>query len=220
MDPDGNETYDSSITREQFEDISQGIRQTSNGYEVTVGRKTWDEAQQFFAENPNGVIYRNPDEVCYRFYTNKGKDRPQEYQMLTTTGVDLLLFGRGIYKAVGAGIMVSTNLGRGLTSAGIKKALCNPSRIQHASRHLIANGILPNWSKNTLELAKSLYSSILSNPEKTFEYVLKGGILCDGFSKTIDGKKIMVLIYKTGEFTGQIATSFVANQLQINTLGL
>ena len=24
--------------------------------------------------------------------------------MLTTTGVDLLLFGRGIYKAVGAGI--------------------------------------------------------------------------------------------------------------------
>ena len=55
LDPDGLETYDSSITWEQFVNISQGCRIISKGYEVTVDSKTWNEAQQFFAENLIGV---------------------------------------------------------------------------------------------------------------------------------------------------------------------
>ena len=124
--------------------------------------------------------------------------------------------GYGAVTTATAGGTIAT----GLSATKIATSLSDTSRLQHASRHLIQSGLLPNWSKNTATLAKDLYTNILSNPEKTFEYTLKGGELCDGFSKTINGQKIMVLIYKTGKFAGQIATSFVANQNQVENLGL
>ena len=121
----------------------------------------------------------------------------------------------------GASMALSTtSIATGLSATKITQALSDTGRVQHASRHLINSGILPNWSKNTAELAKNLYTNILSSPEKTFDYTLKSGELCDGFSKTVDGQKIIVLLYKIGESAGQIATSFVANQNQIEKLGL
>ncbi|WP_191018317.1 hypothetical protein [Treponema zioleckii] len=67
MDPDGRETYGADITKNEFEKIS------GFGFKPTVDGKTWEEAKDFFKEHPDGFIYRNPDEVTYRFYANEGE---------------------------------------------------------------------------------------------------------------------------------------------------
>ena len=100
-DPDGRETYDSSITQEQFNNISRrplasGFNESLNN-EPTVAGKTWAEAQEFFKEHPNGVIYRNPDEWGYRFYTNEKKDKPVEYNMITGDELILIGIGKGLF---------------------------------------------------------------------------------------------------------------------------
>ena len=137
LDPDGRETYGSDITEEQFFKISNSFRETENGCEPTLNGKTYAETQQFFKDNPKGVIYRNPDEFCYRFYTNENKDCPHEYQMLTTTGVDLLLFGRGIYRAVSSGIEKSV-----VTSAS-KSSLIKETFVEvtdHGAKRILERG--------------------------------------------------------------------------------
>lgn len=97
LDPDGRETYGSDITEEQFFKISNSFRETENGCEPTLNGKTYAETQQFFKDNPKGVIYRNPDEFCYRFYTNEEKDRPVEYNMITGDELLFIGIGRGAY---------------------------------------------------------------------------------------------------------------------------
>ena len=67
VDPDGREEYDSSMTEEQFKKIANGIVVTQDGFKATLNGKTWDETQKFFLDNPEGVIYRNPDEFGYNF---------------------------------------------------------------------------------------------------------------------------------------------------------
>lgn len=81
-------------------------------------------------------------------------------------------------------------------------------------------GVLGNWSNKTLRTAKELYKNILSSPDKVIDYTLKSGEACSGFVKNVGGKQIGVFIYKTGEFAGKIATSFVLTPTQIDNLGL
>ena len=134
MDPDGRETYGSDITEEQFFEISNNIRATENGLEPTVNGKTYAEAQQFFEDNPKGVICRNPDEVGYRFYTNEGKDNPVEYNMIT--GDELILIG------IGKGL---SSLGKGL----IKK--CLTRQTLKTTRQQIAKSTGRTVAKNLTE---------------------------------------------------------------------
>ncbi len=55
-----NETYDSNITREQYE---------SSWY---LQRKmSWEEVQKYFKENPNGILYRPAD--VFSFYKKESK---------------------------------------------------------------------------------------------------------------------------------------------------
>lgn len=132
-----------------------------------------------------------------------------------TTGTATASFATVTGMGAAGGIAVA-----GLTAPAIEKALQSTSRIQHAASHLTDAGLLPNWSKSTMEMAKTLYASILSNPSKTVDYVLKGGEAVMGFLSTVDGKNVAVFLYKTGEFAGQIATSFVLTAKQLETIGL
>ena len=91
-----------NITEEQFKKIANGIVVTQDGFKATLNGKTWDETQKFFLDNPKGVIYRNPDEFGYNFYTNQGNDIPHEYNMYTTDLVDIFLIGRGLSKIIGS----------------------------------------------------------------------------------------------------------------------
>ena len=97
-DPDGREDYDSTITQEQFNSIAFRISvpENENGKKKIL---TWDEIQEFFKQNPNGCISRNPDELMYVLYTDKSK--VQEYNMLTNDLLDIYLIGKGICKLVG-----------------------------------------------------------------------------------------------------------------------
>ena len=71
MDPDRREEYDSTITEDQFNKISNGSVLSEGKFIRTLNGQTWNEVQHFFQQNPNGVIYRNPDEIGYKFYSNK-----------------------------------------------------------------------------------------------------------------------------------------------------
>ncbi len=53
-DPDGRETYDSSITKEQYK----------NSWLLQKDR-SWDNVQKFFEDNPNGVLHRPEDQFSF-----------------------------------------------------------------------------------------------------------------------------------------------------------
>ena len=55
-------------------------------------QSSWEDVQNFFAENPNGCIYRNPDETCYNFFSDSSDIT--EYNMYTGGG-ELFLLGLG-----------------------------------------------------------------------------------------------------------------------------
>jgi hypothetical protein len=129
----------------------------------------------------------------------------------------------GLYAvAHGIGLLATgvTKATVGLSSAAINTALQSEPRIHHAADHLIKARILPNWSRNTMELAKQLYTNILSNLSKVFDHVLKGGQEVKGYLSQISGKNVVVFIYKTGDFAGQIATSFVPTASEMANWGL
>ena len=94
---------------------------------------------------------------------------------------------------------------RGLSPEMARLAL-PASRLQHASRHLIEEGILPRWSKATGQQFTELATKILTSPLKTFEHVAKrGGETLQGFFGKVDGKPVVIFLYKTGELTGKIS---------------
>ncbi len=121
--------------------------------------------------------------------------------------------------------VVASSMGAGLTVAGglsakaIEKALSSVQRIQHASRHLTEAGVLPNWSKNTLQMAKQLYTQVLSNYSKTFDHTL-GSEAVKGYYSKVNGNDIVVFIYKGGKYAGEIATSVVPTAKQMLNWGL
>ena len=53
-DPDGKETYDSGITKEQYND--SWLLQKS---------MSWDDVQNYFNDNPNGVLHRPDDQFSF-----------------------------------------------------------------------------------------------------------------------------------------------------------
>ncbi len=177
-DPDGRETYDSSITKEQFDNISRrpfasGFNESLNN-EPSVAGKTWAEAQEFFKEHPNGVIYRNPDEWSYRFYTNEGKDRPVEYNMVT--GDELLLIGLG--KSL-------FSIGKGLFKHAGKKALGEASK--HGAQRIAGNaatrgGVLTAreiiktrlFRQHVYKAANGTIVSVFKNKNGTYNLVVDG----------------------------------------------
>ncbi len=61
-DPDGNETYDSSITEDQYK----------NSWLLQKDR-SWESVQKFFEENPNGVLHRPEQQFAFMELEDKNE---------------------------------------------------------------------------------------------------------------------------------------------------
>ena len=83
-DPDGRETYDSEITREQYDKSNFLQRQM-----------TWAEVNNYFKENPKGVLHRPEDQVC--FMKLKSKRDIVDINDGSMLMVNILLVGRGLF---------------------------------------------------------------------------------------------------------------------------
>ena len=166
MDPDGREDYDSSMTENQYNKIANGFVVLEGEIKRTLNGKSWDEVQQFFQQNPNGVIYRNPDERGYKFYSNQGKDKPCEYNMYT---IDMLMF-----YAIGK---ETFHIGYVLTNA-IKKKIAQKSvetvLLQMTQTTTIRHGVIQGFIKGD---AKKSFQNLIKYATK-----LKSGAyqLADG----------------------------------------
>jgi hypothetical protein len=126
----------------------------------------------------------------------------------------------GTVAGIGSGVAATGSTAVGLSASTINYALQSTERIQHASAHLVKGGILPNWNKNTMAMARELYTNILSTSTVTFDHVLRDGKAVKGFLGQIDGKNVAVYIYKTGEMAGQIATSVIPSAEQLLNWGI
>jgi hypothetical protein len=102
---------------------------------------------------------------------------------------------------------------------GSAKSALVPERLQHASRHLTDEGILPNWSKATGQKFVGIAERILENPTATFDHKL-GGKLARGFAGTVDGKTVVVFVFSEGPLAGKVATSIVPDAAQAAKWGL
>jgi RHS repeat-associated protein len=63
-DPDGNETITSETTKENYDSITRGEPEF-------FSEKNWNEAQNYFAENPNGAYCRASDELHWQQFEDK-----------------------------------------------------------------------------------------------------------------------------------------------------
>ena len=83
IDPDGKETYDSEITEEQYRNSFFLQQQMS-----------WEDVQNFFNENQNGVLHRPEDQVSFMSLDSKKDiiDINDGSQIM----VDMLLVFRGV----------------------------------------------------------------------------------------------------------------------------
>lgn len=92
-------------------------------------------------------------------------------------------------------------------------------RLQHASRHLTDAGLLPKWNKSTGEKFKEIGVPILESPSKTFDHTL-GGTPVKGFVGTVQGKTVVLFVFKSGSYQGQVATAVVPSSKQALAWGI
>lgn len=183
-DPDGNETYDSSITKEEFAKIQYKLPPLSESSNSPFNNPSWDDVQNFFAQNPNGCISRNPDEASYRFYTNEGKDKPVEYNMII--GDEFFLFGLG---------KGAIKLGKGLVT-GVEKKLVGRLSIHGTKRVAQAGatrgGVLS--AKEILKTRKYAQQVFRAAKNDTIVSVVKNK---NGtYNMVVDGKNGLVSTFK------------------------
>lgn len=138
-----------------------------------------------------------------------------DYGNAALSGVSIVpgldLFIKGIKRLRGVGKAADSAVG---FAEGLGKSALTPNRLQHGTRHLTEEGLLPAWSgKNSPALIERALTPILEHPTATFDHTL-GGQAVRGFAGEIDGTRVAVFVYKEGKYQGQLATSFVpsANQ--------
>ena len=123
--------------------------------------------------------------------------------------------GIDAFKGSEAAAEVATGFAKGTARSALTE-----DRLQHASDHLIKAGLLPNWNKGTAEKFVQLAQDILEKPSKTFDYALRGGESVRGFAGKIDGKNVVIFVYKTGKDQGKVATAIVPSVKQVAAWGL
>ena len=138
---------------------------------------------------------------------------------------------RGIRTAASVVRAIATASGRGVArTAGGKavgfapgeaaKALTS-GRIQHATRHLIDEGLLPAWKGTTSPtLIRQTLSHVLEQPLGTANAVTHAGTRVKIFLGELSGRKVAVSIFKEGQYQGEIATAFVPTATQLAKWGL
>jgi hypothetical protein len=91
----------------------------------------------------------------------------------------------------------------------------------HAIRHLIEAGIILNRGSLAakLEQVRNIGTPILEKPLHSFEWMLRGGTLAQGFAGKVDGKWVVFFVAKTGDYAGKVVTIVVASEKQIQQWG-
>lgn len=98
-----------------------------------------------------------------------------------------------------------------------QQALQHRARLQHASRHLRAEGLLPkNWNDGPVKesFVKGL-TQILEHPLHTFDHTLRGPAAARGFVGSFNGRTVVAFVYKQGHHVGQIATVVLPKGYQL-----
>ncbi len=121
---------------------------------------------------------------------------------------------------VGAAQILAHNCNPIGYAAGEGASAFTPDRLQHASHHLIKEGLLPNWSKATAQKFIEMGTHIVENPKATFDHVLKGPLAVKGFIGEVAGKKVAILVYKEGKDAGKVATAIVPSPQQLANWGI
>ena len=180
VDPDGRETYGSDITKEEFEELAKTRR----------GLKTWEETQKFFEDHPNGVIYRNPDEVVFGYYTNEKNDKPVEYNMIT--GDELLFLG------IAKGIL---SLGKGIIQH-VGKNILSKNLTHHVLSGHTLSGLKSQYGKAPIQklLSKTIFNpkwsdkKVIRASQKIIQQALKNGISNGTYTASIYGETVTVVM--------------------------
>lgn len=131
-------------------------------------QSSWEDVQNFFAENPNGCIYRNPDETCYNFFSDSSDIT--EYNMYTG-GDELFLLGLG--KAALKGIIKLGKSGVALAAKGFAN-FAKSTISKKVSHHILSRHTL-NGLKNQVGKApiEKLTKKTIFNPKWSNKKVMK-----------------------------------------------
>ena len=177
-DPDGRETYDSEITREQYDKSNFLQRQM-----------TWAEVNNYFKENPKGVLHRPEDQVC--FMKLKSKRDIVDINDGSMLMVNILLVGRGLF-----------SLGKSLLSL-TGKSIAKKTAIEvteHGAARVAERGFTQERmaeiiSKGVSEISPSRYGTqtkyILGKNTVVLvnEGINKGKVITAFSSETVNGIK-------------------------------
>ena len=130
------------------------------------------------------------------------------------------LIGRNPDKTLKSGQEAFRGNNIGFSKGTDKDVFADKRRSQHAARHLTDAGILPNWSNKTYEKFKEIGTEIVENPLNTFNHRLRDGKAVKGFHGKVDGKDVVIHVYKEGPNATDVATAVVPSQQQMINWGL
>ncbi|MDA8139246.1 MAG: hypothetical protein M0036_11400 [Desulfobacteraceae bacterium] len=216
VDPDGH-----------FEQIAYALHDKFGDY----ASKDWNNARN--ARDPISLVW-----FTYSALVNKSaslvlpEDRDQWVYAYYTFGAAPAIMNIGGYagEAVEGALSKAPAIIQKVTSKAAGQVIAfaedtgksafTPDRLQHASRHLIDAGVLPNWSKTTAQQFTELGSKILENPIATFDHVLKGGHAVKGFIGKMNGKDVAMMVFKEGPLQGKLATAVVPTAEQMTKWGV
>lgn len=137
------------------------------------------------------------------------------------SSLDRVVSGAALLVPFVGGTSISKTLGNFLPAGraigfapGEAISALTPDRLQHASRHLTDAGLLGNWSKKTGQEFTKLAANILENPRATVDATLRGGQAVKGFVGTVNGKRVIIFVFKDGANSGKVATAVVPSVKQ------
>ena len=184
IDPDGNETYDSDITEEQY-----------NKSHFLQQEMSWKEVQAFFNENPKGVLHRPEDQ--FGFMKLKSKKDIVDINDGSMLMLDILLIGRGL---ISVGKVISGNIGNSIAKNYLSKNL----RHHILSRHTLSGlrnqasrcpkEYLVNLTKKTIFNPKWSDRKVLNASMKALNEAIKNGVTNGAYSTTVYGETVEVIM--------------------------
>lgn len=93
-------------------------------------------------------------------------------------------------------------------------AFTSMPRNHHAAAHRVEAGVLPRWNPATAALFQREGVALVENPVATFDHQLRGPIGVKGFYGQINGRDVVLMIFKTGPDQGKVATALVPSAAQ------
>jgi RHS repeat-associated protein len=202
-------------------------------YDPSVGRFISQDTFEGDAKNPlslNLYTYVENNPLKYIDPTghapnNPLPETPEEFAkiwigMIDFVGGPIKVVGKSAISGIKSGWNAVVGFFKGtdnvlrLSDDGIRYALSNQSRLQHAFKHAKDLGF-GNWNRQTEVQWKNYIGNILNTSSKSFDNML-GNDKVKGFYKLVDGNHVAVYIFKEGKYQGQVATvvKLTENQLK------